>query len=266
MVSIGQPSGDNLIVHTASQSPSSRELRSRDCWAGRRIVSRLKVPYLGGGFGAKLYIKLEALVAATALLTGRPVKWSLTMEEQFYTITKHRHHFRNQERYKQERQGHGAKMRRVLEWRRLCRYRAAGYAEIRLHRPGPYEIDNVQIDPIRCTPIVPPAGALRGFGIPQLVWAYESHTDMIARKIGLDPFEFRRRNILHEGRPQATGTPMHDAAIAEVLDRVTERMGWDRPFDRGSGVTGAGAALLSDSRPSVAPTTSVAFVNIYADG
>ena len=53
-----------------------------------------------------------------------------------------------------------------------------------------------------------PAGALRGFGIPQLVWAYESHTDLIARELGIDPVEFRRKNILREGRPQATGTAM----------------------------------------------------------
>ena len=46
---------------------------------------RVKVPYLGGGFGAKLYIKLEALVAALALIVRRPVKIALTMEEQFYT-------------------------------------------------------------------------------------------------------------------------------------------------------------------------------------
>ena len=40
---------------------------------------------------------------------------------------------------------------------------------------------------------------MRGFGIPQLVWAYESHTDMISRALGIDPVEFRRRNILREG-------------------------------------------------------------------
>ena len=51
-------------------------------------------PYLGGGFGAKLYIKLEALVAALALLGARPVKIALTMEEQFFTITKHATTFR----------------------------------------------------------------------------------------------------------------------------------------------------------------------------
>ena len=67
---------------------------------------------------------------------------------------------------------------------------------------------------------LPPAGALRGFGIPQLVWAYEGHTDMIARELGIDPIEFRRRNMLREGRPQATGTVMRDAALEKVLDRL----------------------------------------------
>ncbi len=44
-----------------------------------------------------------------------------------------------------------------------------------------------------------PSGALRGFGVPQLVWAYESHTDMIARALKLDPVEFRRKNIAARG-------------------------------------------------------------------
>ena len=47
------------------------------------------MPFLGGGFGAKVYVKMEALAAALALLVRRPVKIALTMEEQFYTISKH---------------------------------------------------------------------------------------------------------------------------------------------------------------------------------
>ena len=59
--------------------------------------------------------------------------------------------------------------------------------------PGPYDIDNVSINSFELYTNRPPAGALRGFGIPQLVWAYESHTDMIARALGIDPVEFRRK-------------------------------------------------------------------------
>ena len=61
-------------------------------WPENRV--RVKVPLLGGGFGAKVYVKLEALVAALALIVRRPVKIALTMEEQFYAITKHPTTFR----------------------------------------------------------------------------------------------------------------------------------------------------------------------------
>ena len=56
-------------------------------WAENKV--RIKVPYLGGGYGGKLYIKLEALVTACSMVARRPVKIALTMEEQFYQITKH---------------------------------------------------------------------------------------------------------------------------------------------------------------------------------
>src|SRR5206468_12192176 len=101
--------------------------------------------------------------------------------------------------------------------------------------PGPYDIENVSIDSYSLYTNLTPAGALRGFGIPQLVWAYESHTDMMARALKLDPIEFRRQNILREGRPQATGTEMPDAAIEAVLDRLAVRMNWGKTFERGSG-------------------------------
>src|SRR5258708_20237237 len=91
-------------------------------------------------------------------------------------------------------------------------------------------MQDVSIDSYALYTNLPPAGALRGFGIPQLVWAYESHTDLIARELGIDPVEFRRKNILREGRPQASGTAMQDAAIPEVLDAIAARMSWRAPF------------------------------------
>ena len=122
-----------LTIHTASQSPSfvRIEIARLLGWPENRV--RVKVPYLGGGFGAKLYIKLEALVAALALLVRRPVKISLTMEEQFYTLTKHASTFRIKSGVKDGRITARA-MRGVVERRRLCRYRAAHHAEVGLHR------------------------------------------------------------------------------------------------------------------------------------
>jgi len=124
----------------------------------------------------------------------------------------------------------------------------------------------VHIDSYALYTNLPPAGALRGFGIPQLVWAYEGHTDMIARELKMDPVEFRRRNILRDGRPQATGTVMRDAAIDKVLDRVAARMNWGKPFDRGSGTLRRGRGIAIGFKAVISPTTSVAIVNLYADG
>src|SRR5947209_16187611 len=78
-VSIGEATPDGLTIHTASQSPSfvRIEIARLLGWPENKV--RVKVPHLGGGFGAKLYIKMEALAAALALLVQRPVNISLPM-------------------------------------------------------------------------------------------------------------------------------------------------------------------------------------------
>jgi CO/xanthine dehydrogenase Mo-binding subunit len=266
MVSLAEPTRDGLTIHTASQSPSfvRIEIARLLGWPENKV--QVKVPFLGGGFGAKLYIKLEALVAALALLTRRPVKWSLTMEEQFYTITKHPCTFRIKSAVDAAGKITG----------RACTvyWNGGAYADIGprvtqksgFTAPGPYDIENVAIESYSLYTNRPPAGALRGFGIPQLVWAYESHTDLIARELNIDPVEFRRKNILREGRPQAAGTAMKDAAIDLVLEKIAERMNWAAPFDRGTGTVRRGRGVGIGFKASISPTTSVAFVNIYADG
>ena len=80
------------------------------------------------------------------------------------------------------------------------------------------------------------------------------------------PLAIRRKNILREGRPQATGTPMKDAALALVLERLATRMQWDAGFDRGTGTLKRGRGLAIGFKASISPTTSVAIVNISADG
>jgi CO/xanthine dehydrogenase Mo-binding subunit len=89
---------------------------------------------------------------------------------------------------------------------------------------------------------------------------------MMARALALDPVEFRRANILREGRPQATGTPMQDAAIAAVLDRLATRMNWGKVFDRGTGTLRRGRGIAIGFKASISPTTSIAIVNVAADG
>jgi CO/xanthine dehydrogenase Mo-binding subunit len=265
-VSLAEPGDGRLTIHTASQSPSfvRIEIARLLGWPENRV--RVLVPFLGGGFGAKLYIKLEALVAAAALIVGRPVKVALGMDEQFVTLTKHAATLR----IKSGVDAGGRIVARECEvW-----WNGGAYADIgpRITQksgftaPGPYDIEHVGIASYALYTNLPPAGALRGFGIPQLVWAYESHADMIARALGSDPLAFRRKNLLREGRPQATGTVMRDAALDKVLDRLASRMRWDEPFERGTGTVKRGRGIAIGFKASVSPTTSVAIVTVNADG
>src|SRR5436309_9840096 len=84
--------------------------------------------------------------------------------------------------------------------------------------------------------------------------------------LNIDPIEFRRRNILREGRPHATGMPMTDIDIDAILDRLAERMEWNRPFDRGSAAARRGRRIAIGIKAYVAATTSVAMVNLDGDG
>ncbi|HEY7664073.1 MAG TPA: xanthine dehydrogenase family protein molybdopterin-binding subunit [Xanthobacteraceae bacterium] len=264
--SIADWSESGVTIYSGAQGPSfvRTEIARLLGWPENRV--RIKVPYLGGGFGGKLYIKLEALATALSMIARRPVKIALTMEEQFYTITKHPSTFR----IKTGVDSGGRITARKCE----VYWNGGAYADIGprvtqksgFTASGPYDIENVWIDSYALYTNLPPAGALRGFGIPQLVWAYESHTDMIARAIKLDPVEFRRRNVLREGRPHATGQIVENAKHEAALDRVAERLNWGKPFDRGSGTLRRGRGVAMAIKAVISPTTSVANINIAADG
>ena len=257
---------DGVTIYSGAQSPSfvRTEIARLLSWPENRV--RVKVPYLGGGYGGKLYIKMEALAVALSMLARRPVKVALTMEEQFYTITKHPSTFRIKSGIDKD--------DKIIARKCEVWWNGGAYADVgpRLTQKsgftasGPYDIDNVSIDSYALYTNLTPAGALRGFGIPQLVWAYESHTDMIARALKRDPVDFRKQNLLHDGRPQATGTILKNAAIEKVLDRIAERLNWKKPFDRGQGMVRRGRGLAVALKAVISPTTSVAVVNIAADG
>ena len=69
-------------------------------------------------------------------------------------------------------------------------------------------------------------GAMRGFGAPQVCFAYESQMDDIARALGLDPLEIRLRNALEEGSLSPTGQVLHSVVVRESLLQAAQRFGW----------------------------------------
>jgi CO/xanthine dehydrogenase Mo-binding subunit len=265
-VSVADVANGRATIHTASQSPSfvRIEIARLLGWPENRV--RVKVPYLGGGFGGKLYIKLEALVTALSLLVQRPVKIALSMEEQFFMVTRHPCTF--------DIKSGVSKDGRIMA--RACKlwWNGGAYADIGprvtqkagFTSAGPYDIEHVSIDSYAVYTNRPPAGALRGFGAPQTAWAYESHMDLIAKQLNIDPAEFRRKNILRNGDVQASGTPMRDADIELAMDQVKKHLQWDQAFDRGTDQKRRGRGLAIGFKGITAPTTSVAIVNLYADG
>jgi CO/xanthine dehydrogenase Mo-binding subunit len=227
---------------------------------------RVKVPYLGGGFGGKLYMKLEPLVTALSMIARRPVKVALTMEEQFFMVTRHPCTFTIKSGVN--------KVGKIVARKCTVIWNGGAYADIGprvtqkagFTSAGPYDIENVWIDSYAVYTNRPPAGALRGFGAPQTAWAYDCHMDMIADALGMDKIEFRRKNLLREGRPQASGTPLTDAALDTALHDTAALMNWTKPLDRGSGRIRRGRGIAIGFKGITSPTTSVAIVNLYSDG
>src|SRR6476660_2186480 len=259
--SIADYRDDGVTVYSSAQGPSfvRTEIARLLGWNENKV--RIKVPYLGSGYGSKLYIKLEALALALSMIARKPVKVAYTFEEMFYQITRHPSTFRIKSGVDKD--------GRIVARKCEVFWNGGAYADIGprvtqksgLTAAGPYDIDNVWIDSYALYTNVTPAGALRGFGVPQLVWAYEGHTDMMARALKMDPVEFRRKNLAREGRPHATSQVLKDHPIEKVMDKVLERMEWSKPFDRGGNShikRGRGFAIAN--KAVISPTTSVAIV------
>jgi CO/xanthine dehydrogenase Mo-binding subunit len=256
---------ERLNIWTASQSPSyvRTEISATFGMPMNRI--RVRVPYIGGGYGAKLYAKLEPLVTVLAMITKRPVRYALTREEEFLTITKHKVVTKIKTAIK-----HGTITARKCE----VFWDTGAYAEIgpRIgHKSGytaagPYDIPNVWIDSYCVYTNKVPAGAFRGFGVPQVIWAYDSQTDIIARAIGADPVEFRLKPALEEGQRFATGTPVRSFGIKQAIRQAAEAIAWSKPKAPQTGAKRRGKGIAAGVKAVLTPSISGAIVMLNADG
>jgi CO/xanthine dehydrogenase Mo-binding subunit len=256
---------ERLNIWTASQSPSYVRTEVSATFGIPMHRIRVRVPYLGGGYGAKLYAKLEPLVTLLALITRKPVRYALTREEEFLTVTKH---------------GVVTKIKTALKngaiTARKCEvyWDTGAYAEIgpRIgHKSGytsagPYKIPNVWIDSYCVYTNKVPAGAFRGFGVPQVIWAYDSQTDMIARSLGADPVEFRLRPMLDEGEAFATGTLVKSFGIRQATIQAAQAIDWSKPRAAQSGTKFRGKGIAAGVKAVLTPSISGAIVILNADG
>jgi CO/xanthine dehydrogenase Mo-binding subunit len=256
---------DRLNIWTASQSPSYVRTEISTTFGIPMNRIRVRVPYLGGGYGAKLYAKLEPLVTVLALITKKPVRYALTREEEFLTITKHKVVTKIKTAIK-----NGAVTARKCE----VYWDTGAYAEIgpRIgHKSGytsagPYRIPNVWIDSYCVYTNKVPAGAFRGFGVPQVIWGYDSQTDIIAHALGVDPLEFRLKPALEEGEAFATGTIVRSFGVKEALREAAHAIEWSKPRGAQTGTKLRGKGIAAGVKAVLTPSISGAIVILNADG
>jgi len=254
-----------LNVWTASQTPSYVRTELSQTFGIPLNRVRVRIPYLGGGYGAKLYAKLEPLVTAFVLITKQPVRYALTREEEFLTITKHKVVAKIKSAVKNG----------VITARKCEVYWDTGaYAEIGpriVHKSGytsagPYRIPNVWIDSYCVYTNHVPAGAFRGFGVPQVIWAYDSQMDLMARAIGADPFEFRMKHALNEGEAFATGTLVRSFGVKQSLQEAANAVDWSKPRSAQSGTKLRGRGIAAGVKAVLTPSISGAIIIMNADG
>jgi CO/xanthine dehydrogenase Mo-binding subunit len=92
---------------------------------------------------------------------------------------------------------------------------------------GPYKIENLLVEAFVVYTNKTMAGAMRGFGAPQVCFAYESQMDDIAQELGIDPLEIRLRNAFDENAASPTGQVLHSVVVKESLRKAAERFGWE---------------------------------------
>ncbi|MCC3300651.1 molybdopterin-dependent oxidoreductase [Arthrobacter sp. zg-Y895] len=197
-----------LVVRTSTQVPFL--VRRALCRVfGLKLASvRVLAGRVGGGFGGKQEMLTEDLAALAALKLNRPVQLELTREEQF-TATTTRHPFAVKVRA-------GASADGTLT--ALALDVTANTGAYGNHAPGVmfhgcgesvavYRCANKKVDARSVYTNTLPSGAFRGYGLSQMIYAIESAMDELARGLGMDPLDFRRRNVVAHGDRMVSTSP-----------------------------------------------------------
>jgi CO/xanthine dehydrogenase Mo-binding subunit len=243
--------GDRLTLWTGTQTPFNTRADIAHAFGLDEADVRVVAPPMGGSFGAKTFVRLEALVAALARKAGRPVKATLDRTEEFLCLNRHPATLRVRIGATRD----GTLVAKELDcWVDTGAYADCGpgvatkmgYAGV-----GPYRIPHVRVDALAIYTNLPPNGAFRGYGAMQSIWASERTMDVLADELAMSPLELRRRNLLHDGDEFATGEVMHDVRFAQCLDAAAAAVGYeDDP--RGAGLCVLLKGMQTPSRAAIA--------------
>jgi CO/xanthine dehydrogenase Mo-binding subunit len=211
---------------------------------------------IGGDFGGKGFLMDEAVAYFLARASGRPVRMVTSMNEEFQAgIPRHAALIR----IKSGLDAEGRLVARdcTLYWASgaYAGYRAGPGMTGARRAPGGYAIPHIRVTSRLVWTNHMPCGSMRAPGQPQVTFACESHMDLIAQRLGLDPLDLRRRNVAHAGEVMVDGEPIQGETARLVLDRAAACMDWSAPLPPGHGRgvafsergTGAGRAAVEVS-------------------
>lgn len=214
--------GDRIEIHASTQTP----YMDRDEMASVMRLPpesvRIVPTACGGGFGGKLDLSVQPLIAIAAWKLGRPVALVYTRPESMAASTK-RHPARVTAKFGCDAAG------RLVACDVSATFDTGAYASwgptvanrVPVHAMGPYAVPNVRTWGEAFFTNGPPAGAFRGFGVPQAAIAHEAMMDQLADQLGIDRLEFRHRNALRAGDVTACGQTLdHSAGLAQCLEAL----------------------------------------------
>ncbi|HEX3954749.1 MAG TPA: xanthine dehydrogenase family protein molybdopterin-binding subunit, partial [Stellaceae bacterium] len=227
-VNIAQVVGEQIELWSCNQDPFvlRNDIARMFGWPANMV--RIHSSFVGGGFGGKSFCKMEPLVILLAMKAGRPVRMCLSMDEGLLTLTKHAAILVLKTGVNADGRLTARKSEIQLDGGAYSDASATTVVKAGYRITGPYRWQAVATQSYAVRTNLVPGGSFRGFGGTQASYASESQIDMIARRLGMDPYEFRRRNLLDVGEEFQPGDSGMDSNLRAGLDEVVERLGYRR--------------------------------------
>ena len=214
---------EGLTVYTGGQSVYD-EYREIGMLLGEQVNLRIISAYVGGGFGGKEDMSVQHHAALLAYLIKSPVKVTLSRAESLLVHPK-RHPMTMTLTSACDSEGRlmGIRMRVIADTGAYASLGGPVLQRACTHAAGPYHFENIDIIGRSVYTNNVPSGAFRGFGVTQTMFATETNLNLLADKVGLDPFEIRYLNAIRPGQTLPNGQIADEGTgIVECLDAVKE--------------------------------------------
>ena len=217
-----------LVIYASTQNPHYDHKEVCGLLGLEDHQVRIVQAATGGGFGSKLDLNMQGFIGLALLHLRRPVKMVYSREESFLATAK-RHPLEMTLKTGANRNGKLLALQALItgDTGAYGSYGIAVASRAAVHATGPYEVENVAVES-RCVYTNNPfCGAMRGFGTPQAAIAHESHMDLLAEKLGMDPLELRLLNAYKPGSETATGQKLTvSVGIGDCLEALRPHYEW----------------------------------------